>query len=191
MINFIFSCFMWFFFLNIQTSKPSETSFHGVSRPSGLLRQTCILMAESSECGFESWPWCLRPWAIKTLCHNCFSPPRSKWVPDEYSVGCCVWLGLCVIELCYSPGSWDGFRNDLWVWWAGVIKALWAPVWWIRGCAILGHVIVIIIIIIHLVLLNIKCTFNIFLSAGRFDLNHTDMKLFVELKLTRNLKTDE
>ena len=24
----------------------------------------------------------------------------------------------------YSPGSWDGFRNDLWAWWAGVIMRL-------------------------------------------------------------------
>ena len=24
----------------------------------------------------------------------------------------------------YSPGSWDGIRNDLWAWWAGVIMRL-------------------------------------------------------------------
>ena len=36
---------------------------HGVSWPSGLVRRICVLMAESSECEFESWlrPWCLCP----------------------------------------------------------------------------------------------------------------------------------
>ena len=32
----------------------------------------------------------------KTLNHNCFSPPRSKWVPGEGRVGCCVWLAVYV-----------------------------------------------------------------------------------------------
>ena len=40
----------------------------------------------------------------KTIYHNCFSPPRSKWV--EGRVGCCVWLALwtkmAAIEL-YTP----------------------------------------------------------------------------------------
>ena len=31
----------------------------------------------------------------KTPYHNCFSPPRSKWVPVRaLRVGCCVWLAL-------------------------------------------------------------------------------------------------
>ena len=34
----------------------------------------------------------------------------------------------------YSPGSWDGFRNDVWASWAGVIMCPWAPLsWWIRA----------------------------------------------------------
>ena len=34
----------------------------------------------------------------------------------------------------YSPGSWDGFRNDLWALWAGGNNAPWAPLsWWIRA----------------------------------------------------------
>ena len=34
---------------------------YGVPWLSGLVHQTCVLMAELSECGFESWPgsWCL------------------------------------------------------------------------------------------------------------------------------------
>ena len=37
----------------------------GVPWPSGLAHRTCVLTAESSECGFESWlqPWHLCPWA--------------------------------------------------------------------------------------------------------------------------------
>ena len=59
----------------------------GVPWPSGLVHWICVLLAESSECGLEPRP---RSIAIaiavliflsKTLYHNCFSPPRSKWVP--------------------------------------------------------------------------------------------------------------
>ena len=35
----------------------------GVPQPSGLVHWICVLMAESSECGFELRPWCLCPWA--------------------------------------------------------------------------------------------------------------------------------
>ena len=55
---------------------------HGVPWPSGLVHWICVLMTASSECGSEPRPrpWCLcRHWAI--IYHNCFSPPRSKWVP--------------------------------------------------------------------------------------------------------------
>ena len=39
--------------------------YHGVSWPSGSVHRICVLMAESSECGFKSWlqPWYLCPWA--------------------------------------------------------------------------------------------------------------------------------
>ena len=38
-------------------------SIHGAPWPSGLVHRICVLMTESSECGFESWlwPWCLCP----------------------------------------------------------------------------------------------------------------------------------
>ena len=41
----------------------------------------CVLMAESSECGFKP-----------RLYHNCFSPPRSKWLPVRAEL--VVWLAL-------------------------------------------------------------------------------------------------
>ena len=55
----------------------------------------------------------------KTLYHNCFSPPRSKWVPVRAELVVAGWA-------VYSPGSWDGFRNDLCTWWAGGNNAPWA-----------------------------------------------------------------
>ena len=47
----------------------------------------------------------------------------------------------------YSPGSWDGFRNDLWAWWAGVIMCLEHHL--VGGYVryISQHIIIIIIII--------------------------------------------
>ena len=43
----------------------SATECHGVPWSSGLAHRICVLMAEWSECGFESRPrpWCLCPWA--------------------------------------------------------------------------------------------------------------------------------
>ena len=35
--------------------------------------------------------WCLRPWA-RCFVTNCFSPPRSKWVPVRVEMALCVWL---------------------------------------------------------------------------------------------------
>ena len=77
------------------------------------------------------WVWILTTSVVlmslsKTLCHDCFSPPRSKWVPVRAELVCCVWLALyaqinqnvCNWAVLYSHGSWDGFRNDLWAWWA-------------------------------------------------------------------------
>ena len=74
--------------------------------------------------------WVVRMWVrilaatfSKVLRHNCFSPPRSKWVPVRGIVGWCVWLALYAPEWqqlsCILTGSWDGFRNDLCAWWTG------------------------------------------------------------------------
>ena len=88
--------------------------------------QICVLMAESLECGFEprSRPRRLCPWA-RHFTIIASPPPRSKWVPVRAE------LVVAFDQPCmrqngsnwavYSPGSWDGFRNDLCAWWAGVI----------------------------------------------------------------------
>ena len=98
---------------------------YGVSWPSGLVRRICVLMAESSECEFESWlqPWYLCPWARHFTIIASLHPEENGYLWGQ------SWL-LCLISpmrrngsnwAVYSPGSWDGFRNDLWAWWAGVI----------------------------------------------------------------------
>ena len=97
----------------------------GVSWPSGLVHQICVLMAESSECEFESWlrPWCLCPWARHFTIIASLHPGENGYLWGQ------SWL-LCLIShmrrngsnwAVYSPGSWDGFKNDLWAWWAVVI----------------------------------------------------------------------
>ena len=52
---------------------------HVVPWPSCLVHQICVLMAESSECGFEFWlwPWLLCPWA-RHFIYTCFSSTRSE-----------------------------------------------------------------------------------------------------------------
>ena len=98
---------------------------HGVSWPRGLVHRICVLMAESSECEFESWlrPWCLCPWARHFTIIASLHQGENGYLWGQ------SWL-LCLISpvrrngsswAVYSPGSWDGFRNDLWAWWAGVI----------------------------------------------------------------------
>ena len=58
---------------------------------SGLMPWICVLMAESSECGFEPPTATATATATvvlmslsKTLYRNCFSPPRNKWVPVSW-----------------------------------------------------------------------------------------------------------
>ena len=67
---------------------------------SGFVHRFCVLMAESSKCGFESWP---RPWWFvslnKTLYHDCFSPPRSKWVHVRARVRCFIWFSPICAEM--------------------------------------------------------------------------------------------
>ena len=98
---------------------------YGVSWPSGLAYRTQVLVL-AAECGFESRPWHLCPMS-KTLNHNCFSPPKlngylwgQSWLISTGPI-CAV---MAAIELYSSPGSWDGFRNDVWAWCAGVIMRL-------------------------------------------------------------------
>ena len=97
----------------------------GMSWSSGLVHHISVLMAESSECGFGSWlrPWCLCPSAR----HFTVIASLHRGV-NGYLWGQ-SWL-LCLISPMrrngsnwdvYSPGSWDGFRNDLCAWWAGLI----------------------------------------------------------------------
>ena len=97
----------------------------GVSWPSGLAYRTQVLVL-AAECGFESRPWHLCPWA-RHLTIIASLHPGVKWVlmraelvdyPRPYMR--CNGSNWAV----YSPGSWDGFRNDLWAWWAGVIMRL-------------------------------------------------------------------
>ena len=100
----------------------------GVLWPSGLVLWICLLMAESSECGSNPAATVVLmslSKMSKTLYHNCFSPPRSKWVPVMAKVGRYVWYSPMRRNgsnwAVYYPGSSDGFRNDLCAWWAGVI----------------------------------------------------------------------
>ena len=76
------SYFRTHYFLVTTRKIVSSRLIVGVQWPSGLVHWICVLMAALSECGFEPRP---RPWCLvslsKTLYHNCFSPPRSKWVP--------------------------------------------------------------------------------------------------------------
>ena len=91
--------------------------------PSGSVHWICVLMAESLECGFEPRP---RPWCFMSLRH--FTIIASLYPGVNGYLWGQSWL--CLISpmrwndsnwAVYSPGSWDGFRNDLCAWWAGVI----------------------------------------------------------------------
>ena len=68
-------------------------------------------------------PWCLCPWARHFTIIASLHPGENGYLWGQ------SWL-LCLIShmrrngsnwAVYSPGSWDGFRNDLWTWWAGII----------------------------------------------------------------------
>ena len=96
--NVLFSLRAWH-----HRSQVTSSVACGVSWPSGLAYRTQVLVL-AAECGFESRPWHLCPWA-RHLIIIASLHPGVKWVPV------------------YSPRSWDGFRNDLWAWWA-----LWAGV---------------------------------------------------------------
>ena len=50
----------------------------------------------------------------KTLNYNCFSPPRGKWVPVRAEMVIVLDLVAQVnyAHAVYSPGSWDGLRNE-------------------------------------------------------------------------------
>ena len=101
----------------------------GVPWPSGLVHQICVLMAELSECGFESWPrpWCLCPWARHFTIIASLHPGANgylwgqSWLLCLISPMCAV---MAAVEVVYSPGSCDGFTNDLCTGWAGVIMCL-------------------------------------------------------------------
>ena len=67
------------------------------------------------------WPWKKLKNVIVSL------HPRSQWVPVRAEL-VVVFDQLYMYMrrdgsnwAAYSPGSWDGFRNDLCAWWAGVI----------------------------------------------------------------------
>ena len=127
-----------FFFRNLLFEWSTDWIFQGLSLynfdhrhwlmwPSGLAYRTQVLVL-AAECGFESRPWHLCPWA-RHLTIIASLHLGVKWVPVR--VG---WYGCNGCNGCngsnwavYSPGSWDGFRNDLWaLWalWAGVIMRL-------------------------------------------------------------------
>ena len=96
----------------------------GVSWPSGLAYRTQVLVL--AECGFESRPWHLCPWA-RHLIIIASLHPGVKWVPVRAELVDyprpymrCNGSNWAV----YSPGSWDGFRNDVWALWAAVIMRL-------------------------------------------------------------------
>ena len=99
--------------------------FSRVSWPSGLAYRTQVLVL-ATECGFESRPWHLCPWA-RHLTIIASLHPGVKWVPVRAELVDyhrpymrCNGSNWAV----YSPGSWDGFRNDVWALWAGVIMRL-------------------------------------------------------------------
>ena len=75
------------------------------------LKRWCLCPAEY---GFESQSWHLCPWARHSTIS--FSPPRCKWVPVRAEM---VYLNdkhgtrYLAAPAVYSPGSWDGLRNDL------------------------------------------------------------------------------
>ena len=84
---------------------------------SSLAHRICVLMAELSECRFESWlwPWCLCPSARHFTIIASLHPGVNGYLWGQ------SWL-LCLIIVVYAakwqqlscilPGSWDGFRND-------------------------------------------------------------------------------
>ena len=123
---------------------------YGVSWPSGLAYRTQVLVL-AAECGFESRPWHLCPWA-KHLIIIASLHPGVKWVPVRAELVDqprpymrCNGSNWAV----YSPGSWDGFRNDVWALWAGGNNAPWAPLsWWIRALYKSTYYYIFIIIII-------------------------------------------
>ena len=65
----------------------------GVPWPSGLVHRICVLMAESSECEFESWlrPWCLCPWARHLTIIASLHPGENGYLWGQ------SWL-LCLIS---------------------------------------------------------------------------------------------
>ena len=78
----------------------SSGHFCGVARSSGLVHRICVLMAESSECGFESWlqPWCLCPWARHITIIASLHPGVNGYLWGQ------SWL-LCLISPMRRNGS--------------------------------------------------------------------------------------
>ena len=67
----------------------------GVLWPSGLLHRICVHDGRVVRMWFPIVAVTVVLCVLhKTLYQNCYSPPRSKWVPSEGRVGCCVRLAL-------------------------------------------------------------------------------------------------
>ena len=91
---------------------------------SGLVHWICVLMAESSERGFESWPqpWCLCPSASHFTIIASLHPGVNGYLWGQSWLLCLInpiCAEMAAIELYTPPGSWGGFSNDLCTWWAG------------------------------------------------------------------------
>ena len=94
-----------------------------VSWPSGLAYRTQVLVL-AAECGFESRPWHLCP-SARHLTIIASLHPGVKWVPVRAELVDLPYMRCNGSNWAvYSTGSWDGFRNDLWALWAGVIMRL-------------------------------------------------------------------
>ena len=83
---------------------------HGVPRPRGLVHRICVLMAESLECGFESWLrlWCLCPWARHFTIIASLHPGVNGYLWGQSWLLCLI-SPLCAemaaIELCTPQGA--------------------------------------------------------------------------------------
>ena len=92
-------CRRWFFCPKTYTSM--ECHYRAV------VHQICVLMAESSVCGFESWPqpWCLCPWARRFTIIASLHPGVNGYLWGQSWLLCLISPMRCTmapIEL-YTP----------------------------------------------------------------------------------------
>ena len=94
------------------------------------MHRICVLMAEASECRFESWlwPWCLCPWVRHFTIIASLHPGVNGYLWGQSWLLCLIISPICpemaAIQLYTSQWAEMVSGMILWAWWAGIIMYL-------------------------------------------------------------------